>query len=424
MPITQLTAGDPNARAKVAADVKYGAQEAAVQRAIAALAGSRQADEASINTYGTAGRSAINDTFDQLAGNLGTNRDVVNRDLGIQVDSVGQGYRDANSVAEAARQRALDNLDQTYGNNSAYQTVNKGKFADPIESLAAQVIGENAHSDATYTGNLKNWAAQQDALMQSGIAGAGRDRSNRLAGFEGELLNSIAQSKNQRSQQEYDYNAKLSDILGERGSFESSAAADYLDQLFGQQVTAANYNLNESNSIADQSYKQASLAQQASELAAKVDMARADGARADRTAARADQSQNNDDYWRQLEYNLKLKGVDQETAQWLAQQGQQDFTNKMGIGDFLSKGVGVDSYGKSFNYTSALADILYGTGAMQRPAGQSAAPAASVPTGVGAGTGNSAYGSKTRTPVAPVAKPVTPLPTPLNMRSAIGGGFR
>ena len=156
----EVFGGDPNARAKVAADVKYGAQQSAVERAIAALAGQRQADEAGINKYGELGRTAIGQTFDQLVGNLETNRQMVNRDLGIQVDSVGQGFRDANSIAEAARQRALDNLAKTYGGNQAYSTTDIAKYQDPIETLAAQVMGENARNDATYTGNLKNWAAQ------------------------------------------------------------------------------------------------------------------------------------------------------------------------------------------------------------------------------------------------------------------------
>ena len=356
MPL-EVTGGDPNARAKAAADLKYGAQQDAVQRAIAALAGQRQADEASINTYGQQGRAAIGQTFDQLVNNLETNRALVNRDLGIQVDSIGQGFRDANAIAEAARERALSNLDQLYGGNQAYSTMDIAKFRDPIESLAAQVLGENANADATFTGNLKNFAAQQDAIMQSGISGAQRDRSNRLSSFENELIRAISEAKNLRSQQEYDYQSRLTDLIGERGNFQALTAADYIDQLFGQQVQAANYNLSERAQLAQEAYQRAQIAESQAERAQRASLARAEAQKAD-----------NSDYWRQLEYELKLKGLDNETARWLAEQEQQDFQNKMGISQFLSGGITTDPLtGQSVDNTDALRRILEGSGILKAP---------------------------------------------------------
>lgn len=358
MPL-EVTGGDPNARAKAAADLKYGAQQDAVQRAIAALAGQRQADEASINTYGQQGRAAIGQTFDQLVNNLETNRALVNRDLGIQVDSIGQGFRDANAIAEAARERALSNLDQLYGGNQAYSTMDIAKFRDPIESLAAQVLGENANADATFTGNLKNFAAQQDAIMQSGIGGAQRDRSNRLSSFENELIRAISEARNLRSQQEYDYQSRLTDLIGERGNFQALTAADYIDQLFGQQVQAANYNLSERAQLAQEAYQRAQIAESQAERAQRASIARAEAQKAD-----------NSDYWRQLEYELKLKGLDNETARWLAEQEQQDFQNKMGISQFLSQGAGgVDPLtGQPLpDSTEAYRDILESMGLLKAP---------------------------------------------------------
>lgn len=356
MPL-EVTGGDPNARAKAAADLKYGAQQDAVQRAIAALAGQRQADEASINTYGQQGRAAIGQTFDQLVNNLETNRALVNRDLGIQVDSIGQGFRDANAIAEAARERALSNLDQLYGGNRAYSTMDIAKFRDPIESLAAQVLGENANADATFTGNLKNFAAQQDAIMQGGISGAQRDRSNRLSSFENELIRAISEAKNLRSQQEYDYQSRLTDLIGERGNFQALTAADYIDQLFGQQVQAANYNLSERAQLAQEAYQRAQIAESQAERAQRASLARAEAQKAD-----------NSDYWRQLEYELKLKGLDSETARWLAEQEQQDYQNKMGISSFLSQGVGVDPLtGQAVDNSGAYRDILESMGLLKAP---------------------------------------------------------
>lgn len=400
----EVFGGDPNARAKVAADVKYGAQQSAVERAIAALAGQRQADEAGINKYGELGRNAIGQTFDQLVGNLETNRQMVNRDLGIQVDSVGQGFRDANSIAEAARQRALDNLAKTYGGNQAYSTTDIAKYQDPIETLAAQVLGENARNDATFTGNLKNWAAQQDAMMQAGISGAGRDRSNRLAGFETELLAALAEARNQRSKEEYGYQGQLLDLIGERGSFEASAGADFQDRIFDQGMQAAQYNLSEQGQLADQAYKRAQLAQAANEMAMRADLARAE-------AQRADKANNNQDYWKQLEYELKLKGLDTETARWLAEQEQQGFQNKMGISSFLSQGFGTDDLGNPIDNTSSYRKILEGMGLL--------APPPSINRSVGTGgvgsrsqqgqvtsSARSAYGSGIRKPAVGSATPI------------------
>lgn len=396
MPL-EVTGGDPNARAKAAADLKYGAQQDAVQRAIAALAGQRQADEASINTYGQQGRAAIGQTFDQLVNNLETNRALVNRDLGIQVDSIGQGFRDANAIAEAARERALSNLDQLYGGNRAYSTMDIAKFRDPIESLAAQVLGENANADATFTGNLKNFAAQQDAIMQSGIGGAQRDRSNRLSSFENELIRAISEAKNLRSQQEYDYQSRLTDLIGERGNFQALTAADYIDQLFGQQVQAANYNLSERAQLAQEAYQRAQIAESQAERAQRASLARAEAQKAD-----------NSDYWRQLEYELKLKGLDAETARWLAEQEQQDYQNKMGISSFLSQGVGVDPLtGQAVDNSGAYRDILESMGLLKAPprAGNvgTSAIGGGTPQAQNVSQARSNYGSKVQQKALPPA---------------------
>lgn len=367
MPL-EVTGGNPDARAKVAADLKYGGQQSVIERAIAALAGQQQANEAGINTYGQQGRAAIGQTFDQLVNNLETNRALVNRDLGIQTENIGSGFRDANAIAEAARTRALDNLDQLYGGNRAYSTTDIAKYRDPIESLAAQVIGENAQADATFTGNLKNFAAQQDAIMRSGVGGAQRDRSNRLAGFENELLRAIAESKNQFSQREFDLNSELANLLNERGSFQALTAADYIDQLFNQTLQAEQFNLSERAQASEDAYRRAQIAESQAERSQRAALARAE-------AQRADRADNNQDYWRQLEYELKLKGLDNETARWLVEQEQQDFANKMGISEFLSRGIGVDEItGQAVDNTDYYRRILEGFGVVKPPLAKTMGP--------------------------------------------------
>lgn len=403
MPL-QVTGGDPNARAQVATDLKYGAQQSVIERAIAALAGQQQANEAGINTYGQQGRAGIGQSFDQLVGNLETNRALVNRDLGIQTENIGQGFRDANSIAEAARTRALDNLDQLYGGNKAYSTTDVAKYRDPIETLAAQVMGENAKADATFTGNLANFAAQQDAIMRSGIGGAQRDRSNRLASFENELLRAISESKNQFSQREFDLNSELANLLNERGSFQAVTAADYIDQLFGQTLQAAQYNLSEQAQASEDAYRRAQIAESQAERAQRGALARAE-------AQRADKSANNNDYWKQLEYELKLKGLDSETARWLAEQEQQNFSNKMGISSFLSQGIGVDEMtGQAVDNTDVYERILQGMGVIPKPPSISrsvGASASGVPrSAASVGGSRAAYGSKLSQKALPPASPI------------------
>lgn len=325
MPIS-VTTGDPAARAKTSADLRYGGQEEAVKRAIAALNVSRQADQAAIDTYGAKGKTAINETFADLTQNLGINRAQTAQDLGIQAQNVGQGYRDAQSVAEAARAQGADRLAQLFNGNSAFQSGSLAAAQDPIEALAAKIIGSQAQNDATVTGNLQTWAAQQDALLGAGIAGAGRDKSNRLGSFESELLKAIADSRNSATNNEYSLNEKLLGLLQERGAYTADAAANFADTAFGQQLEAAKFNLSESEAAAQ-------AASRAAQLALSSDENNWRRGLAEREASKTD----NTDYWKQLDYDLRKQGVNQDSAQWLATQGQQDFANRMGVVELLAQ---------------------------------------------------------------------------------------
>jgi hypothetical protein len=323
MPVT-VSSTDPNARAQNAAQLKYGGQEDAIKRAIQSLAVTRAADEAAINIYGTGGRGAINTTFDELAGNLGINREQTKKDLGTQANIVGQGYRDANSIAEAARQQAVANLQGLAGSNSAFQSADLGAAASPIEALAARIIGQNAMSDATTTGNLQTWAGQQDALLGAGMAGAERDRSNRLSGFESELLAALAAAKNNASKSEYDYNARLLDLINERGAFTADAAANFADTAFGQQLQAAQLNLQEQEAAS-------SAASRAAQLALASDENNWKRGLAEREASKPDTSE----YWKQLEYGLKKDALAQDSSRYLDQQNQQNLENQTRIAAML-----------------------------------------------------------------------------------------
>lgn len=335
MPIS-VTTGDPVARAQTAAQLKYGTQEDAVKRAIANLATTRAADEASINTYGTAGRNAINQTFDQLAGNLSTNRQLNNANLGIEAAQIGQGYRDASQLGQTAANQAVGQLQSLSGNNAAYGTMDLANYANPIVSLAAQQVANNANSDAAVTGNLKNWAAQQDSIMRAGESGAQRDRSNRLSGFETELLKSLATAKNEVTGKEGDLQSQLLSLLGERGAYTADSAANYADTAFGQQLQAAGFNLEESKAIQQAQQAQAQLAMQADELAYKRAASQAESRRQDQALAAQQASAGKDDKWKQLDYDLKLKALQNDLSQQGLGLSQKEKDQKLQIAALMN----------------------------------------------------------------------------------------
>ena len=269
MPIT-VPNSDPVARAQQSAQVKYGGQEDSIKRAIASLAVTRAADQAAINQYGDSGRGAINTTFDELLSNLDVNRGRAAADLNTQANLVGQGYREANQVAEAARQQGAANLGALAGSSNTFSADQLAAARSPLEALAARIIGDNAQNDATTTGNLRTWAAQHDALRGAGMDDARRDKSNRLSGFEGELLSSIAKSKNDATNQEYDFQSALLDLLNERGAYTADQANSIADLLFNQQLQAAQYNLSEQEAGSAAASRNASNSLAAKELAWKM----------------------------------------------------------------------------------------------------------------------------------------------------------
>lgn len=339
MPIS-VTTGDPVARANTAADLKYNAQQDAVKRAIAQLGISSKANEAAINQYGASGRGAIGDTFGQLFGNLATNRQLTAADLGTQVNQIGQGYRDASAVGQAAADQGVEVLRQLAGNNPNYSPDMVAQAANPIVALAARQIANNANSDATTTGNLKNWAAQQDAILRAGEAGAQRDKSNRLSAFETDLMNQLAGNKNNALTQEGDLQSKLLALLNERGAYTADAAANFADTAFGQQLQAAGYNLDEANAVRQAQQAQAQLAMQAaaqqqsaSENAWKQAMAERqyNDNKGQDSAAAAQQA---------FENELKLKALGIDTAKFAADQNARQQQTALSVGSLLN-----DAYG-------------------------------------------------------------------------------
>lgn len=262
MPITPPNT-DVNARAANATAVKYGASEAQLNRAIDAAKMQEIAQKAALDQYGAAGRQAIGQTYTDLYSNLAANKaDTVNQ-LGTQVDQVGRGYRDANQLVQTARDASQQRLSDLAGRiGRGGDSVAAG--LSPIEDLVNQIVGQNAQSDATRSGNLRTWAAQQEAFMNQGIDQAHRSESERKSSFENELLQSLADLQAKATDTQVGLQGGLLDLLNEKGSFQQSALDQYINELFGQQMQAAQYNLSE-----QEAQSQAAARAAANDLAAR-----------------------------------------------------------------------------------------------------------------------------------------------------------
>lgn len=243
MPIS-VPSYDVNARAKTAADVKYGGAEAQINRAVDSAKMQEIAQKAALDQYGAAGRGVIGSTFNDLYGNLQANITDTAAQLGNQADIVGRGYRDATTLAQTARQQSQDRLAGLAGTIGLNQ-VQQAENLSPIEQLTNKIVGENAQYDATRTGNLRTWAGQQDALLREGLSQSRREGADRASSFENELVAALADLQARSTNQQYGLQGSLLDLLKERGAFQTGVADDYIDQLFGQQMQAAQYNLSE-----------------------------------------------------------------------------------------------------------------------------------------------------------------------------------
>lgn len=243
MPITPPQY-DPNARAQNAAQTKYGAAESQINRAIEQARMQEVAQKAALDQYGAAGRQVIGDTYQQLGTNLEANRANTANELGTQVGLVGQGYRDAGALAEQARADSAARMARLAG-TIHLSGAGQADASTGMEQLASRILGNNAMDDATRTGNLRTWSAQQDAFLRQGMAQGEREGAQRKSSFENELVRALSELQADYRNQEFQNQGSLLDLLNERGSFTVGAANDYTDQQFAQMLQAGQFNLSE-----------------------------------------------------------------------------------------------------------------------------------------------------------------------------------
>lgn len=310
---------DPNQRAQQAAQVKYGAAEAQINRAIEQGRLQEAAQKAALDQYGAGGRQVIGQTYDQLFGNLAANRTDSANQLGTQVNLVGQGYRDAGALAEQARSDSAARLARLAG---TIHLSGEGQAAasSGMEQLASRILANNAQDDATRSGNLRTWAAQQDAFLGQGQAQAQREGAERKSSFENELVRALSELQADARNFEYGQQGSLLDLLNERGAFTVSAANDYNDQLYNQMLQAAQFNLGESEAQAQAQRAAAAQAMAERELGLK-ERSYEEGKQRDSLAdylalSQEQRAQKGFD----LDYQLKTRGMNtpQSIQDWIS----------------------------------------------------------------------------------------------------------
>jgi hypothetical protein len=372
--------------AEANADLKYGTLLDAIQRRIQGVGATQAANEAAIQGYGNTGRGIIGQTYDVLDKALAQNRTDTSNQLGTAAQNIGQGYRDAQSILEtqrgiardyAAQAGVADNQTDAYSRNQAR-----------LENVIADLIGRNAQQDATYTGNLKNWAGQMDSIMAKGQDIGRQSRADQAGKFETSLLDALAGNR-------------------------LNAQTDLTD-LYGQQLSTlnerGNFLVSESDRLAQQAWERAI---QEAQLQQSAQQANAELALRQRQMDMEQSNVGKDDLWKMLDYGLRRDqfAADQQNTQF-SQGLQQDQFNQT-VGAAL-QGSRLDALRILADPNSALLPDNY-RAAIERAAGITPPPAPAAPTSLASGGGSSgnperaaAYGSKSlptsktnRGPVSP-----------------------
>lgn len=260
--------------AQAQVDLKYGAQQDAINRQIQAIKDQTAANEVGLNEYGTQGRTQIGDVYNTLGGLLTTNRQQSAADLGQAANLVGSGYDAANSyqnaVANAGRDR-LSALSYQLGAGPAGEL----QVQTPLEESLANILGQNAQAKASASGNLNTWAAQWDQILGNGINIGEQSRAKGLSDFETALLKLLGENKTTGLQGQNEQYGRLSDVLGAK---QNDLIATF-NQLMQQEW--------------ENQFRQAQLEQEAQKanasLAMQAAQMEAENARANRASSQAGQ---------------------------------------------------------------------------------------------------------------------------------------
>jgi hypothetical protein len=260
--------------AQAQVDLKYGAQQDAINRQIQAIKDQTASNEVGLNQYGTQGRAAIGDVYNILGGLLTTNRAQSAQDIGQAANLVGSGYDAANAYQNAVANAGRSRLSTLAGQMGAGAAGNL-QVQTPLEGDLANILGQNAQAQAAATGNLRTWGTQWDQILGQGQNIGEQTRAKGLSDFETELLKLVGENKTTGLQGENEQYGKLSDIL--------SAKQNDLISTFNQLAQQEWENAFRQAQLDQEAQKaNASLAMQAAQM-------QAEDARASRASSQAGQ---------------------------------------------------------------------------------------------------------------------------------------
>lgn len=258
--------------AKQLTSLKYDPQQAAIANRLQMIGATTQGNiDAINNVYAPKGQQYIGGVYDTLDSQLAANKANAMQQLDIAGNQIGQGYRDAVTLNNAARDESRQYLSNLASGMGAEQYG--AGVSSALEQLVNTLNDRNRTSDATVTGNLRNWSAQQGSIYDQQTGMGKQMRAQSLSDFQNEILKAISQAQLQGSQQETTWDQQLAQILGERGSFLAETAQQLGQQdwenafkqaQLQQQADQANADLALRGRQGDQdlAYKYATLAQQ------------------------------------------------------------------------------------------------------------------------------------------------------------------
>lgn len=275
---------DIGAVAQANADLKYGASLDALKRRIASGEQAMLANETALQGYGNTGRGIIGQVYDVLDKSLAENRTNTGQQLQASAQNVGQGYRDAQNVLDAQR-----NLARDYASQAGVADNQQAAYAEQqakLENVFADLIGRNAQNDATWTGNLKNWAGMMDSIFSKGQDIGRQQRADAGSRFETALLDLLGENRLNAQREATDISGQIAQIMGERGSFLVSEGDRLAQQAWERAI------------------QEAQMAQQAAIAQAEMDLR--SRAMAQESAARSDDSR-----WKQMEFDQRNRAFEQ-----------------------------------------------------------------------------------------------------------------
>lgn len=291
---------DLQALAANAANTKYNAQLAAMerQRQLTELADQTNVD--SINNFQPTGTAVIQNTFGDLVKNLVANRSIMGQEFDQSANAIQGAYDRSAQYSQANEQDSLDWL-KSLGANIGVggQSPNdQGAVAQLLLSQTDPMQNRMAGYGANAVANARQWGTEHLAHMQNDIGLAQERGAGEVSGFQKQIADLLSQAGLARSQHQFDILGGISDLQGEKGSYTVDALNDLVAREYQQQRDYAGDQLNEAQLAAQIQMHNAAMQESAADRAMKAQLSGQDLER-----------QASQDAWEREKFLLSL-GID------------------------------------------------------------------------------------------------------------------